>query len=126
MQRWPLPGITPHQVPRKCPQGFVFFPEVVKQEPKNPPTGPSVCLDRTVPQLLLDLGRHPIFCSAMVIDLLVLVLYLHCNIEVNDFQAEVVVDKKVVRLDITVSDTVPLYCSQGYQAEQSGIVRTAK
>jgi len=44
----------------------------------------------------------------LVTDLLVLVLYLHSDIKVNDFQAKVAVNKKVVRLDIPVSDTEPV------------------
>jgi len=44
---------------------------------------------------------------ALVIDLLILVLYSHCGVEVGDYQAEVfVVDKKVVRLNISMGDTV--------------------
>ena len=77
-QRWPVLGIIRHEVPRKSPQGFVFFGELVKQEQKNPPTGLSVRLDRAVSQLLLDLRRHPMPRPALVIDLLVLVLYSHC------------------------------------------------
>jgi len=40
----------------------------------------------------------------MVIDLLVFILYLHSDIklEVNDLQAEVMVNKKVVQFDIPV------------------------
>jgi len=44
----------------------------------------------------------------LISDLLVLVLYLHSDIKVNDFQAKVAVNKKVVRLDIPVSDTEPV------------------
>ena len=54
-----------------------------------------------MPQILLDFGRHPILRPALAIDLLVLVLYSHCNVEVDNLQAEVFV-KKVVRLDIPV------------------------
>jgi hypothetical protein len=41
----------------------------------------------------------------LVVDLLVLVLYLHGDIKVDDFQAKVLVDEKVVGLDVPVSDT---------------------
>ena len=56
--------------------------------------------------MLLDLGRHPILRPALVIDLLVLVLYSHCDIEVDNLQAEVFVEKKVVRLNIPVGYVV--------------------
>jgi len=42
----------------------------------------------------------------LAIDLLVLVLYLHGDIEAYDFQAKVSADNKVVGLDIPVSNTV--------------------
>jgi hypothetical protein len=42
----------------------------------------------------------------LVINLLVLVLYLHSDIKVDRFQGKVLVDNKVVGLDVPVSNTV--------------------
>jgi hypothetical protein len=64
--------------------------------------------DWTVPQLLLDLGRNMTLYSAIVIDLLVFVLHLHCCIKIDNFQAIVIVKNKVGRLNIPVGDTVPV------------------
>jgi len=55
-----------------------------------------------VPQILLDFGRHPILHPALVIELLVLVLYSHCDVEVDNLQTEFFAENKVVRLDIPV------------------------
>jgi len=55
-----------------------------------------------VPQILLDFGRHPILRPALVVDLINLVLYSHCNVEIDNLQAEVFIQEKVVRLDIPV------------------------
>ena len=73
--------------PRKCPQGFVFFPEPVKQ------------VRRTHPH------AHQSALIALVVDLFVLILY-HCGIKVDNFQAKVLVDEKVVGFDVPVGDTV--------------------
>jgi hypothetical protein len=44
----------------------------------------------------------------MVIDLLVFVLHLQGNVEIDDFQAKVLVQEKIVGLDVPVSDAQPV------------------
>ena len=50
MQRWPLLGIMRLQVPRKYPQGFIFFPEpvTITEVRKNTLTWPSASLESHV------------------------------------------------------------------------------
>ena len=94
------------QLPANHPQESVFFQELVKKVQKNTAARPSVGLDRTVHRRsVLDLRRHPILRPALVVDLLVLVLYSHGDIKVGDFQTEVPVNKKVIGLEVPVSDS---------------------
>jgi len=51
-----------------------------------------------------SIGCHPTPSPPIAIDHLVLVLYLHSDIEVDNFLAKVPVDKKVFGLDVPVSD----------------------
>ena len=62
--------------------------KIENDSPALPPVGP----DRAAHRLLLDLGRHQTLRPALAIDHLILILYLHSNIEVYKFQAEVAID----------------------------------
>jgi hypothetical protein len=106
---------------RKCLQALVSFPEPVEKVQKNPPAGPSVGSDRTVPLVVLDLGRHPMLRPALIIDLLVLVLHSHRDIKIDDFQAKVPVDDKVVGLDIPVSDTAHVKIRDAFDEAQADL-----
>ena len=98
----------------KWPEILAFFLEPVKKVQNDVPTRPSVGLDRTVHQLLLDLGGHPILRPAFIIDLLILILYLQSDIEVNDFQTKSLVHEKVIGLDIPMGDTKPMEVPEAF------------
>ena len=71
-----------------------------------------------MPQILLDLGRHPILRPALVINFLV--LYSHCDIEVDHLQAEGFIEK-VVWLNIPVRDAVLVKIRQALDETQADL-----
>ena len=98
---------------------------------KDVPTTPSVGSDRTMPWVLPDLGGYPSPRSALVTDLLVLVLHSHRDVKIDDFQTKVLfdIDNKVVRLDIPVSDTMPVKIREAFDevpADLNDFVRSGR
>jgi len=114
------------QLIRKWPQVLVFFLELIKKVQNNTPTRPSVSLDRAVRRPLLDLGRHPILRPAFVIDLLILILHLQCDIEVNNLQTKGLINEKIVGLDVPMGDRKPMKIPEAFDeafAESMDLVR---
>ncbi len=75
----------------------LFFPQPSRRYRRTCPVDHRSAL---IGLYFSDLGRHPTLRPAFVIDLIVLVLYLHSDIEVDNFQAKVSVERKVVLMSL--------------------------